>query len=160
MKPSSRILCLIATIGLTLSSVADAALINGSFEEPALSQLGANYSTAPAEFGWTITSGDIDVVVSNYWQSSSGNQSVDLNGTTAASIYQDFMFSSAGRWAVQFDLSANPDLFTGGDGLGSGLKTMRVDFGIPGAMTHLGTYSLDSTPRTTTSMGWVTFRDE
>lgn len=157
MKPSCRIFCLVATIGLSLSSAADAALINGSFETPALSQLGATYSTAPAGFGWTIASGDIDVVVSNYWQSSSGNQSMDLNGTTAASIYQDFMFSSAGTWAVQFDLSANPDLFAGGDGLGSGLKAVRVDFGVPGVMTHLGTYSLDSAPRTTTSMGWVPF---
>jgi hypothetical protein len=112
---------------------------------------------APAGFGWTIATGNLDVLPSAYWQPSSGNQSIDLNGSTTGSIYQDFTFSSAGIWAVQFDLSANPDLVARGDGLATGLRSVRVDFGTPGLMTSLGTYSLDSAPRTIANMQWVTF---
>jgi len=142
---------------LTVSSAAGAGLINGSFEAPMLSRSIEEYSAAPAGFGWTIATGEVNVLTSDYWQPSSGNQSIDLNGTTAASIYQDFTFSNAGTWTMKFDMSTNPDLFARGDGLGSGFKTWRVDFGIPGLMTNLGTYSLDPAPRTVGNMRWVTF---
>lgn len=117
--------------------------------------LGGTYNVAPTGFFWTIASGDIDLL-RTYWQPSSGLQSLDLNGTTTGSIYQDFTFSSGGAWAISFDLSANPDLYIRGDGLGSGLKNVRVDFGTPGSMSTLGIWGVDSAPRTISDMQWVT----
>lgn len=133
-----------------------AGLINGSFEAPPIAY-GAGYTVAPVGFGWTIASGNIELLSSAYWQPSNGNQSIDLNGSTTGSIYQDFIFSSSQTWVVKFDMSANPDLNTRGDSAGSGLKSMRVDFGTPGLMTTLGTYSLDSAPRTIANMQYVSF---
>jgi hypothetical protein len=156
VKTTSRTILLVVSTWLTVSSATGAGLINGSFEAPMQSRYIEEYSAAPVGFGWTITTGEVDVLTSDYWQPSSGNQSAELNGTTAASIYQDFTFSDAGTWTVKFDMSANPDLFARGDSSGSGFKTLRVDFGIPGLMTNLGTYSLDSAPRTVGDMRWVT----
>jgi hypothetical protein len=156
LKTTSRSVLLVASTWLTVSSATGEGLINGSFEAPKQSRPIEEYSAAPAGFGWTIATGEVDVLNSDYWQPSSGNQSVELNGTTAASIYQDFTFSDAGTWTVKFDMSANPDLFARGDSAGSGFKTLRVEFGIPGVMTNLGTYSLDSAPRTVGDMRWVT----
>ena len=133
-----------------------AGLSNGSFETP-VTEFGTFYSTAPPEFDWTIASGNIEVLSTAYWQASSGSQSIDLNGASAGSIYQDFTFSSSGVWAIRFDMSANPDLGSRGDGAGTGLRTMRVDFGTPGLMTTLGTYSLDSDSRAIDNMNYVTF---
>ena len=78
-----------------------------------------------------------------------------LGGAAPATIYQDFTFPHAGTWFIQFDLSANPDLFTQGDGLATGPRTLQVDFGIPGALTNLGTFSADAESRTINHMQWT-----
>jgi len=155
MKNVSQNLYLALSAWLTVSSASAAGLINSSFETPPVT-LAQNFSVAPAGFGWTIASGNLDLY-STYWQASSGNQSIDLNGSVACSIYQDFTFSSSQTWAISFDLSANPDAGTRGDGLGTGIKNMRVDFGTPGQMTTLGTYGVDAAPRSINNMQWVTF---
>jgi hypothetical protein len=152
-------LCYITIVviaSLAVSEASGAGLVNGDFELPVLTGIGATYSVAPVGFGWTIASGNIDLLTSAYWQPASGNQSIDLDGTTAGSIYQDFNFSSSGTWEITFDLSANPDLYTQGDGLGTGLKTVEVDFGPVGSVTTLGTYSISPVGRTDSNMQWVT----
>ena len=157
MKHSTPTIAFALSACLATASASAAGLVNGSFELPVLNQSILTYGQTPDDFGWKLAAGDIDAVRSDYWQTPSGTQSIDLNGTTAGSIYQDFRFSSVGVWAVKFELSANPDLFAGGDGLGSGLKSMRAEFGIPGSMTNLGTFALDASPRTIANMDWVTF---
>ena len=154
-KTSCKISVLVLTC-LTTLSASGTGLINGGFEAIPVS-VPTSYFVAPAGFGWTVVSNDIDILPSTYWQPSGGNQSIDLNGGSPSSIYQDFNFSSAGTWTVKFDLSSNPDLFSRGDGLGTGFKNLRVDFGPIGSLTSLGTYSLDSAPRTVSNMQWVTF---
>ena len=156
MKNACRNTSIVVLTWLTVSSAAGAGLLNGDFEAPVEPGFGVNFSVPPAGFVWNLAFGNIEQVTSAYWQPSSGDQSLDLSGSDAGAIYQDFTFSSSGAWNIRFDLSANPDLFTRGDGMGSGFKTVRVDFGTPGLMTTLGTYSLDSAPRSISDMMWVT----
>lgn len=156
MKNKSSKLASVAITLLAVSHSSATGLINGSFETPALAS-SALYSVAPAGFDWTITPGNIEIVTSAYWQPSSGNQSIDMNGSTTGGIYQDFTFSSSQTWAIKFDLSANPDQFSRGDGNGSGIKNMRVDFGPVGSLSTLGTFGVDSGPRSIGNMQYVTF---
>jgi hypothetical protein len=143
------------TLLLTAAGTRGAGLVNGSFETPTNSAHIVEYGVAPEGFGWVIASGNIDVQTTGYWQCSDGNQSIDMNGGTPATIYQDFIFPHAGTWFIYFDFSANPDRFARGDGLATGLRTLQVDFGIPGVMTNLGTFSLDAAPRTINHMEWT-----
>ena len=157
MKKASLNFCIALSVCLAVSSASGTGLVNGNFESPVLPGIGLTFSTPPAGFNWTVASGDIEVFTASYWQPASGNQSVDMNGSTTGSIYQDFMFSSSQTWAISFALSANPDQGTRGDGNGTGIKNMRVDFGTPGSMTSLGIYGVDSTPRSINNMQYVTF---
>jgi hypothetical protein len=165
-KPMKLIPCtfgVIPSIWLSFSDVNAAGLLNGSFEAPPQITSITEYTTpsginsAPVEFGWKIESGDVDLLTSDYWQASEGRQSLELNGGAQGSIYQDFTFSSSGRWVVRFDMSANPDQDFRGDGMGVGQRGLRVDFGVPGAVTNIGTYRLDAGPRTVIDMEWVSF---
>jgi len=143
------------TLLLTVAGSRGAGLVNGSFETPTnLNNIGG-YEVAPEGFGWVIASGSVDALTTGYWQCSDGNQSIDMNGVAPATIYQDFTFPHAGTWFIQFDLSANPDLFAQGDGLATGPRTLQVDFGIPGALTNLGTFSVDAESRTINHMQWT-----
>jgi len=163
MKAILRNVWLAVLPTLVVSSVSAAGLVNGSFETPTFSASIISYTPpsgsvpAPAVFGWTVTTGDINALTSAYWQPSEGSQSIELNGEAAASIYQDFTFSGSGEWRVRFDMSANPDLGARGDGQGSGLKSLRVEFGVPGALTNLGIFRIDAGPRQVNNMQWVTF---
>lgn len=149
----------ILAFGLIILPAGGAGILNGDFESPALSGLGGTFAqnTVPAGFSWTLASGSIEVLTSAYWQPASGSQSLDLSGAGAGSIFQDFTFATAGSWLIRFDMSANPDLFSRGDGLGSGLKRMQVDFGVAGMMSSLGTYGLESDSRTIHAMDWTSF---
>jgi hypothetical protein len=155
MKISSRNLPAILLVFAAVWTSCGAGLVNGDFESPVVTGQGLPANVAPPGFGWTIASGDIDIL-GTYWQPATGFQSLDLNGSTTGSIYQDFTFDSAGTWAFSFSLSANPDAFTRGDGGGTGVKNMQVLFGTPGSMTSLGTWGVDSDPRTIDNMQWVT----
>jgi hypothetical protein len=125
-------------------------LINGDFESPAIHMDGQNYSTPPAGFGWQLVSGTDFDLMGTHWQASSGAQSIDLNGFTAGSLYQDFSFGTSGNWTISYDLSAAPT--------GPASKSVRVDFGLAsGPLTTLGTYTIDATTRTPSNMQWLTF---
>lgn len=131
-----------------------AGLINGSFETPIAAEPFSTLSGSPAGFGWTISSGDVDLIRDTIWSSSDGHQSLDLNGYGPASIYQDFTFPSAGIWAIKFDMSANPvpDWWQQGD------KTLRVDFGTSGeGLTPLGTYTESNIGRSYFNMQYVEY---
>jgi hypothetical protein len=147
---------LLALLALAAVSTASATLQNGSFESPVLvGPYGTNFGVAPPGFAWTVVSNNIELVRNDYWQPSSGLQSIDLNGSTPSSIYQDFTFASSGTWQLLFDLSANPDQFTQGDGNGTGVKNVRVDFGTPGSLGTLGIFGVASDPRTVVNMMWT-----
>jgi subtilisin-like proprotein convertase family protein len=84
---------------------------NGSFETP---------STAPGSVignmtggqltGWTVGSGNIDLVNNNFCQPAAGNQCVDLDGNTPGSIYQDIPTVTGQVYTLRFAHAANPVL--------------------------------------------------
>jgi hypothetical protein len=150
MKITRTLLSLVLPC-ITLSAASGAGLLNGDFETPIVPGMAAYYTSAPAGFLWTVVPGTGIDHVRTFWQASSGAQSVDLNGFSPGSIYQDFNFSTAGNWDVKFDLSANPDP---GE---AGIKTVRVDFGVAGGpLTTLGTFTSNSAGKTLSNMQWLT----
>jgi len=157
MKANGLFLLAVLSLSST-SKTFGAGLVNGDFESPsAPPNWFYNYGpgNTPPSFGWQVVSGDIDLLGGGYWQASSGQQSVDLNGYTTGSLYQDFTFAAGGYYVIKFDLSANPDLSFVGDGLGTGIKQMRMDFGPVGSMASLGTFGVDSAPRSVGNMDYV-----
>jgi hypothetical protein len=141
----------IAILSCAIISSAQGALYtlgNGDFETPVPAGQ-AGYTGTPALPGvaWQVASGDIDVV-RTLWQPASGAQSIDLNGYTQGTIYQDFTFSAGGQWAVMFAMSANPD--------SPDIKALNVSFGPSGGpMTSLGNYVLSPGTRTYANMQWI-----
>ena len=151
MKPI-YILC-IAIIGacVAVSSTKGAlyTLSNGDFETPVLPNGQPFYNGTPPlpGFGWQVASGDIDIA-NSFWQPASGNQSIDLNGNSPGTIYEDFSFSVGGQWAVMFAMSANPAT--------PDTKILNVSFGPSGGpMTSLGNYSVVPGTRTFQDMQWI-----
>ena len=140
---------LIASATISTANAALYTLANGDFETPVEPNGLGGYNGTPAlaGFAWQIGSGDIDIS-RTYWQPASGAQSIDLNGTAAGSIYQDFTFSAAGSWTVMFAMSANPD--------SAATKTLNVSFGpVGGLMNSLGNYAITPGTRTHSDMQWV-----
>src|SRR3954469_16419976 len=84
-------------------------LTNGGFEQPPVAP-GADLRTVEAESeeltGWTITSGNVDVVTNQ--QPAEGTQSLDLNGTSPASIFQEFATTAGARYRLSFRYGNNP----------------------------------------------------
>src|SRR5947208_2053806 len=98
-------LCLAALAPLVvqflLSPIARANdLVNGGFETPAVSlgayiTIGFGGTPEPPGFGWTVASGNVDlahlpVIPFVDYTAYEGVQALDLNGTTAGAIFQDF----------------------------------------------------------------------
>jgi len=65
-------------------------IVNGGFEQPTT----GSFLTIPAGSsdltGWTVVSGTVDVVNSSFYPAFAGNQSLDLDGTSAGAIEQSF----------------------------------------------------------------------
>jgi choice-of-anchor C domain-containing protein len=90
-------------------------VVNGSFESPVV-PLGSGAignMTGTQLTGWTIASGNIDLVGLQspgifYWQPAAGNQSIDLDGTTPGAIYQDIQTVAGQAYTLHFAHAANP----------------------------------------------------
>lgn len=143
-------LCIAATFcSFAVSTSYGTGLLNGDFESPVLSGLGATYTSAPTDFAWQVGEGGQIDHLRDYFQPSSGYQCVDLNGWAKGSIYQDFQLSNTGFWQLSFDMAGNPDL--------PGIKTLRVEFGpAEGPWVNMGTFSFDSTGTSPYDLQWTT----
>ena len=65
--------------------------------------------------GWTVLNGNVDWVT-GYWQSSDGDGfSVDMDGNTQGSIWQDINTVGGQTYTLSFDMSGNPDAGPGTD---------------------------------------------
>jgi hypothetical protein len=150
MKTIHALTAVVTSTLLVATPASASDLANGGFESPSIGGLSyLNFSTAPAGFGWTVASGEVDIFGGPSWQPATGAQGLDLNGWIPGAIYQDVTFSMAGTCTVSFDMSANP-------GLGQAIKTLRVSLNPVGTPMHsLGEYSLSTAGRTETDLQWV-----
>ena len=107
----------IALVGI--AATADANLIiNGGFENP-VNPISGNHggghftNFGPGLTGWTISSGNVDIVdnrnlsQSFSWASNSGSQSLDLNGIKPGTISQTFSTGSGKLYELSFYYADN-----------------------------------------------------
>jgi choice-of-anchor C domain-containing protein len=120
---------------------------NGSFE-PAGGTCTGSFTTHgvgnPAISPWAITAGTIDLICT-FWQHDQGVRSLDMNGTSAATISQTVTLLPGSTYQLSFAMAGNPD--TGAD-----LKTMEVSVGT----AFLENFSFNAATTSRTNMGWVT----
>jgi len=84
-------------------------IVNGSFEQPVIGGSFQNFGTgSTAISGWTVTSGNLDVVRTTYYPASDGNQSLDLNGQQTGAIAQTVATVIGVPVTIRFDMGANP----------------------------------------------------
>jgi hypothetical protein len=113
-------------IGIAVSTLAQGNLvINGGFETPLVPTNNFSTFTAPTNFaGWTVEFGGVDVVNTNYFQSASGLQSLDLNAVDAGAVYQDIVTLSNVSYRLSFAFGAN----TAYPSFPPAVKIMEVDW--------------------------------
>src|SRR5688572_9036953 len=136
--------CGFATKAAALTNMA----INGDFEAPLAP--GFVTFTAPSNFlGWTVASGGVDIVASNFYAPASGLQSLDLNSVTSGSVFQNVATSPGQAYQLLFSLAANP-LPDNPAFPSPAIKKMEVRWNA----TVLESFSPDATGRTASNVGW------
>ena len=114
-------------------------IANGGFESP-VNAFSGNFITLGSGLdGWTINSGNVDLI-NNYWQPAGGSYSLDLNGSSAATISQSFATSVGTTYNVSFSMAGNHD--------GGGDKTITVGVTDP----HSFSFALAGSSHA--AMGW------
>lgn len=110
------VLSLSILVFIGLSTVRADLVINGGFEAPALgsgSFQTINPGAEPAGFGWTVSSGNVDlghlpVAPFILFSAFEGNQGLDLNGTERGAIFQDFATVVGQAYQLTFAYADNP----------------------------------------------------
>ncbi|QNN25418.1 choice-of-anchor C family protein [Planctomycetales bacterium ZRK34] len=98
-----------AVVVAMISSTSMAAVItNGDFELLDLNGSTSQFSTGNTTGipGWTVVSGTVDLVGS-YWPGASGDQSIDLNGTSPGALSQTFDTVAGQAYRVTFAMACN-----------------------------------------------------
>jgi choice-of-anchor C domain-containing protein len=116
---------------------------DGGFESPAIGGTWAMVFAGGSVGPWVVDAESVDVVA--MWQDAEGNQSLDLSGADAGSVYQDLATVPGETYTLRFALSGNPES-RGADPV----KRVRVDFGD----AAVDTLSFDVTGRGFGEMGW------
>ncbi|MEU5975512.1 choice-of-anchor C family protein [Streptomyces sp. NPDC047315] len=140
---------LFAGVGAALTTPAHAAAVSrfddGSFEYPkAPANSFTTYSTGQAIGPWQVTGGTVDLIGAGFWQAAEGDQSVDLNGTSAGTVSQTFTTVPGTTYTVSYALAGNT-------AAGPALKTGRAL--VDGQ--NFQDFSFDITGKSTTNMGYV-----
>ena len=130
---------------LAAGSAGAATVQNGGFESPGT--FSGSFQTINAGSasltGWSIDSGSIDLI-NTYWQSGSGNYSLDLNGNAPASISQTITDLTIGQqYRLSFLLAGNPDG-------GPAAKSVGVSIG-----SNSQNFTFNTTGNSKGSMGWT-----
>ena len=134
-------------LGMIVAASSGAQVVNGGFESsiPVTPGTFTTYSATQNFGGWTVGSGSIDLI-NGFWQAASGTYSVDLDGASVGSIYQDLVTSLGGTYNLSFALAGN----SAGGPL---IKSMDVFWG----STNVGTFTFDVTGKSPSNMGWQNF---
>ncbi len=115
---------------------------NGGFEAPAIAVAFVTLPVLTNFSGWVLESGNVDQIFSAWW-AAEGVQSVDLNGTTIGSIYQDVPTVPGQQYYLRFALAGNP----------AGLVNKTNTISWNGLVLDTNTFTV--TGHSTTSMGWT-----
>lgn len=139
-----RILGRAMAISAVVATAAGAQVVNGNFESSIPAPPGGftTYGAGSNFGGWTVGSGSIDLI-NGFWQAANGTYSVDMDGASVGSIFQDMVTSAGGTYDLSFALAGNP-------AGGPVIKTLNVFW--DGA--NVGTFTFDITGKTFASMGW------
>ncbi|WP_152099313.1 DUF642 domain-containing protein [Lacipirellula parvula] len=160
MKTAIRSLLFTAVLA-TGNALGANLVTNGSFEQgpPIPGRLltinAPDGSTLP---GWTVASNDLEIVTNVEWPAADGSRSIDLNGVTNASMYQDVGGLNVGSsYLLSFALSGNP--YVNGDPVGTADNVKNLRVSIAGVSTDLefdvAPYHWP-TPALVPNMGWRT----
>lgn len=127
-----------------LAGTASAQVVNGDFESsfPAPAGSFSTYSAGQSFGGWTVGQGSIDLI-NGFWQAANGTYSIDLDGASVGSIYQNIITSIGGTYSLSFAIAGNP----AGPPV---VKTLNVLWG----GTNVGSFTFDVTGHSFSSMGW------
>ena len=119
---------------------------NGSFELGPTPPYGGLDIMAPDSTtlpDWTVSSGSIDVVGSDYWQPEDGTRSLDMDGISAGTIMQSVSGFTVGQhYRLSFYMAGNNNLSP---------VTFHLQASA-GATTQ--TFTFDATGHSYTNMGW------
>ena len=130
-----------------VAASAGAQVVNGDFESSIPAPPGgfSTYSTGQNFGGWTVGKGSIDLI-NGFWQAANGTYSVDMDGASVGSIFQDVLTSAGGKYDISFAIAGN----TYGPPV---IKTLDVFW--DGA--NVGTFTFDITGHSASSMGWQSY---
>src|SRR3954453_133437 len=138
-----RIAAPLAVVALLLCGSAQAVppppplVTNGDFESSTLDP-------------WSAWRGTVRLATQSDWTAASGQHSVELSGY--GSVYQDIATTAQQRYDLSFSYAGDPSAAC------SGVKTLDVSWagGLPTQSGKGGSFTFDTTGRTTASMGWQT----
>ena len=146
MKKLVMVLCVSA---LAPGSMAQNLLVNGDFEENAISGgMSFEYPGSTNITGWTIGGPNNVDLIRDAWVAQSGFQSIDLNGWGASSIGQSVSLIAGTTYNVSFWVAGNTETRWYAT---SAIKSMNVFIG-----TDLlaGNVTFDTTGKSGADMGW------
>jgi choice-of-anchor C domain-containing protein len=96
--------------------------VDGLFREAADPGAFTNYTNGSSLGGWTVSSGNVDLMGTGAQTSPLGGRSIDLNGSAAGEISQTLTTVAGRQYQIIFDASGN---FTSGEAT----KDFRVSAG-------------------------------
>jgi choice-of-anchor C domain-containing protein len=138
--------CLLVFITTGVQFCSAQFVVNGSFETGPTPPYGGLYIPAPDSStisGWTVSSGSIDYIGSDYWQPADGNRSLDMNGHNAGTIMQNVSGLTVGQpYRLSFYMAGNNN---------NSPVTFHLQASV-GSTTQ--TFSFDATGYNYTNMGW------
>ncbi len=134
-------------LSMIVAGSLEAQVVNGGFESstPVVPGTYTTYGAGQNFGAWTVGTGSIDLL-NGYWQAAGGTYSVDLDGSSVGSVYQDLITALGGTYNLSFALAGNP-------AGGPLIKSMDVWWG----STNVGTFTFDVTGKGFSNMGWQSF---
>lgn len=135
---------IVAMAPLTAQAAGQNIVKYGGFENPVVSSGFTEYSAGQSFGGWTVGAGSIDLVKNDYWIPAQGSQSVDLDGSSAGTIYQDLPTVGGSSYSLSFFLAGNPVC-------GPAVVQMQIWWGT----TLVDTLSFNTAHHSTAHMGWL-----
>lgn len=138
----------VAALALSAGAASAATIVNGSFEQSSIANIGA-FTTLPsgstAITGWTVGGDSVDYI-GTYWAPSEGSRSIDMSGNGAGTLASQTFATVIGQaYEISFDMAGNP---------AGAPSTKSLDVNATGGATN--TYTFDTTGHDLANMGWET----